>query len=136
MTTVVDASFLGAPLMPDESSERVSATVARMARGDFAAPALLQLECANLVLVALRGKRISPEDLRRLLHVADHLHIRLHGPLSTAERAEVLTLAQRHGLSGYDAAYLELAIRLDATLATLDRSLARAARVERLSVVP
>ena len=37
-------------------------------------------------------------------------------------------LADRHGLTTYDAAYLELALRLGVPLATLDQDLARAAR--------
>ena len=41
-------------------------------------------------------------------------------------------LAREHGLSFYDALYLELANRLGTTLATLDRKLARAALAEGL----
>lgn len=41
-------------------------------------------------------------------------------------RAAVLELARRHALSAYDAAYLELAVRLKAVLATLDKRLANA----------
>jgi len=41
---------------------------------------------------------------------------------------QVLPLAVRHALSSYDAAYLELALRKNAPLATLDAGLARAAR--------
>lgn len=39
-------------------------------------------------------------------------------------------LGQRHGLTLYDAAYLELALRLGVPLATFDAALARAAGVE------
>ena len=42
----------------------------------------------------------------------------------------VLTLARKHRITAYDAAYLELALRLDAPLATLDRALASAAAAE------
>ncbi len=45
-------------------------------------------------------------------------------------------LADRHGLSVYDAAYLELAIDVDGELATLDRKLRAAARAEAIAVVP
>ena len=47
----------------------------------------------------------------------------------------VLSLAQRHNLTAYDAAYLELALREKAILATLDRRLAEAGRIERLTVL-
>lgn len=60
--------------------------------------------------------------------------------VETAERGlaglmEALDLAARHGLSVYDAAYLQLAVEVDAELATLDRALARAALDEGVEVV-
>ena len=49
--------------------------------------------------------------------------------LDATERGEpILARARVHRLTFYDAAYLELALRLSAPLATLDRALARAAR--------
>ncbi|MDR1921736.1 MAG: type II toxin-antitoxin system VapC family toxin, partial [Candidatus Adiutrix sp.] len=48
----------------------------------------------------------------------------------TAEQAWTITnlLAERHGLTLYDAAYLELAQRLNLPLATLDADLRTAAK--------
>jgi len=55
--------------------------------------------------------------------------------IETADRGApgvrmALALAERHGLSVYDATYLWLAIDVDGELATQDRSLARAAIAE------
>ena len=47
----------------------------------------------------------------------------------------VLDLAQRHRLSFYDAAYLELAQREGISLATLDQALARAATAEGVPLI-
>ena len=47
---------------------------------------------------------------------------------------QIAALARRHGLSGYDAAYLETAMRRRAKLATLDRKLAAAATGEGVSI--
>ena len=44
------------------------------------------------------------------------------------ERQSVLPLARDHGLSAYDAAYLELSVRYNTPLATLDRKLRKAGR--------
>ena len=44
-------------------------------------------------------------------------------------------LARRHGLSIYDAVYLELAQRSDAPLATLDQAMSRAARATGLALI-
>lgn len=50
-------------------------------------------------------------------------------------RETLLHIARRHGLSVYDAAYVELALRQQLPLATLDRKLASAAMAEGLEVV-
>lgn len=49
---------------------------------------------------------------------------------------ETLSLARQHGLSIYDAAYLELALRLGAPLATLDTELRATAKALGLHVLP
>jgi predicted nucleic acid-binding protein len=51
------------------------------------------------------------------------------------DEAELLRLARRHGLTAYDASYLELARRDALPLATLDADLTRAARAEGLSLL-
>jgi predicted nucleic acid-binding protein len=51
------------------------------------------------------------------------------------EELAVLSLARRHQLSFYDAAYLELAQRERIALATLDRALARAAVAEGVELI-
>ena len=44
-------------------------------------------------------------------------------------------LAHEHRLSGYDATYLELAVRVQLPLATLDQALGTAGRAEGLDVL-
>jgi predicted nucleic acid-binding protein len=46
-----------------------------------------------------------------------------------------LILAERHSLTVYDAAYLEVALRRGLPLATLDRDLGRAASAEKIQVL-
>ena len=48
---------------------------------------------------------------------------------------DALELADRHGLTVYDAAYLQLALEIDGELATLDRASARAALAEGVIVI-
>ena len=48
---------------------------------------------------------------------------------------EAIDLADRHGLTVYDALYLQLALDVDAELATLDKDLATAAAAEGVAVV-
>ena len=55
----------------------------------------------------------------------------------TGRRAagETAGLARQYGLTVYDAAYLELALRRGATLATTDAALAKAARKAGVAVI-
>jgi predicted nucleic acid-binding protein len=64
---------------------------------------------------------------RAPLRNVERLAITIDG---TPDESGVLTLARRHQLTVYDAAYLELAVRNALPLATLDAVLATAARSE------
>ncbi|MCM2289067.1 MAG: type II toxin-antitoxin system VapC family toxin [Sulfuritalea sp.] len=89
-------------------------------------PALWHLEFANVLLTAQRRKRVNAKDARGLLARASRL------PLATDSRVvplvEIAGLAETHGITTYDAAYLELATRLNCPLATQDKALAKAAK--------
>ena len=54
---------------------------------------------------------------------------------SSPDETHVLTLARRHRLTVYDAAYLELAAREALPLATLDAQLATAAQAEQVALI-
>lgn len=60
------------------------------------------------------------------LHVLDRLGL-VRVELDRPQLLFALDLAERHGLTAYDAAYLATAISADASLLTLDRDLAIAA---------
>jgi predicted nucleic acid-binding protein len=90
------------------------------------APALLQLEIANALLVGERRKAVSEAQVVDFLHRFDQLPIRIDGDGTSVRRAAVMALAREYGLSAYDATYLELALRSGASLATFDTALARA----------
>jgi predicted nucleic acid-binding protein len=56
--------------------------------------------------------------------------VEVEPPLSPNQAKVVLLLSERHGLTVYDAAYLELAVRKGLALATTDNALLRAAPSE------
>lgn len=127
---VLDASALASWLMPDETGVDLAALSAR--HDVFAAPSLLWAEIRNILVVAERRGRIDRESVDMAIAAIDDLCIVLdRSPSSTA----VIGLCRRHGLTVYDALYLDLALREDAELATLDAALARAARAEGVQVV-
>jgi predicted nucleic acid-binding protein len=78
----------------------------------------------NLLLSAQRRKRITAEKRRELAGAAAQLRIKVdREPVAITALDEI---AARHGLSAYDAAYLELAIRRGLPLVTQDEALVAA----------
>jgi predicted nucleic acid-binding protein len=89
------------------------------------APRLWAYEVRNSVLTGLRRKRITHADALEFLESIKALPIRLADPVSYDG---VFSLADRRGLTVYDAAYLDLALREGLPLASLDNALCAAAR--------
>lgn len=127
---VLDASVTLSWCFEDEADAAGDAVLRRLAGGRAAVPAVWPLEVANVLLGAERRGRIGAAEARRFLVLLEALPIEVdaHG-LARAPR-EALQLARAHGLSVYDATYLELAVRTGAALATRDARLAAAARAE------
>jgi len=96
--------------------------------GEALVPAIGSLEFCNVLLVAERRRRLKKGDSTRILELVRKLPIRGDPESSRRVFDDVLPLARDHGLSAYDASYLDLAMRSGLPLATQDRSLIRAAR--------
>ena len=132
MRYVADASLVASLFLPDEASDRCAALMADLVNDDdeAAAPGLLQLEVTNILLMAFRRKRITGVQLKQVSEAYDQLPISLQPTLTREQRNEVHRLADKHALSAYDAAYLELTMRLGTPLASLDEPLLKAAKLE------
>lgn len=134
---VLDASIALAWLLPDEESERAEQVIIQARLAGPIAPALFPLEVANALRSNMRRNRIDATYRDTAL---DQLHrIAVARDLETFDPGvlgEIVRLSDLHGLTVYDAAYLELALRLEATLASLDEDLRRAAQAENIDVIP
>jgi predicted nucleic acid-binding protein len=89
------------------------------------APMLWNWEIRNVLLVAERRGRLPSAQTKDILDDLARMPITLEPP--AADQTDV-ALARRYGLSVYDAAYLELAVRSGLRLMTRDDQLARAAQ--------
>lgn len=122
---VVDSSVVASWAFRDEEEPAAQSALRLLAGQTAVAPALLWFELRNVLLVGERRKRITPTQTGRFLkHVAAL-------PIETdrePDETAVLALARMHKLSVYDTAYLELAQRRNLPLATLDGTLAKAAK--------
>ncbi len=95
------------------------------------APRLWAYEVRNSVLMGLRRGRITKGDADDFLASLENLDIRLTAPVSYES---VFALAERTGLTVYDASYLDLAIREGSQLASLDDAMCRVAVREGIRV--
>ncbi|MBM3583992.1 MAG: type II toxin-antitoxin system VapC family toxin [Alphaproteobacteria bacterium] len=132
---VLDASATAGWLFDDEKTMAGDALLASLRESSAMVPAIWPLEIANLLVSGERRGRISPERVERQLATLSTLPI--HVDPETCDRAwdEILALARAHRLTVYDAAYLELALRLGLPLATRDGDLAVAARAAGVEVM-
>lgn len=126
MTFVVDASVALAWVLDDESSVAADRVLERLLSESAIAPAHWPFEVANALWSAERRGRIDEAGIRRVRALLADLPIDVL-PVSIAGAIGSIEVARRHGLSVYDAAYVELAWARDVPLATVDASMRRAA---------
>lgn len=133
---VVDASIGIAWVHPAQATTQSQALLDLVAGGAVVrAPALWPLETANaLVVLTRRGRLLEGERVDALAALA-RLSVVLDYEMSSLAFGKLSDLAKRHGLTIYDAVYLELAQRMKLPIACKDgplRSAARRARVKLL----
>ena len=127
---MLDASVAAAWCLDDESDVYSLAALRLLAVGGVMVPHLWGVEVANTLLTAERRGLISTKDVNRACTSLLSLPIAVDPVARDRALTTVLRLARLHGLTSYDAAYLELAIRHDLPIATLDAALTVAAESE------
>ena len=130
---VIDASAAICWASPDEAPPIPLADA--IARGGCIAPALWLYEVHNVLLILQRRNRIDSNGYDAACMALAALGVELETPAWQAVEHDVLRLARAHGLTVYDAAYLELALRQRLPLATLDQALRKAAAAEGLVLI-
>jgi predicted nucleic acid-binding protein len=108
--------------------------IARHLQGERASvPAVWELKLTNVLRTACLRQRMTAQHAQKVL--AQILSLPIDVDRQAAPPAELLALALRFGLSSYDAAYLELALRLQSPLATVDGQLRDAALASGVGLV-
>jgi predicted nucleic acid-binding protein len=132
---VLDNSVALTWCFEDERTPATAALLEQVGELGAQAPMLWPLEALNGLLVAERRGRLDASRRLRLAGFLRALPITLDVDTASQAWSETARLAERFGLSAYDAAYLELAQRRDLPLASLDRALRAAATVLGLTVL-
>jgi predicted nucleic acid-binding protein len=135
-TFVADASVTLPWCFQDEATVWTDSLPDRLRGGDrIAVPAHWPTEISNGLLMGLRRNRIQPGRPKLFWDDLAVLPIDVEAPLTPSQAKDVLALCQQHGLTVYDAAYLELAKRKGLPLATQDADLLRASRLEGIALM-
>lgn len=132
MPFVLDASITLAWAFDDEDYPDAVLALERIRKDQGRVPSLWWYEVRNALIINERRRRLTELDTALFLRALSRLDIAVD-PLPDEQR--VLSIARRHGLTVYDAVYLELAQREEIPLATLDAKLVRAARTEKVRLI-
>lgn len=135
MPFVLDCSLAMAWVFPDESSATADALRDSLVNDIALVPTLWPIEVANVLLMATRRGRISADDWPRIQADLDTLPIQVDPETPDWVLKKALPLAHQHGLSVYDAVYLELALRMELPVATLDKKLGAACHAAGVKVL-
>jgi predicted nucleic acid-binding protein len=135
VSLILDASITIAWMYPEESTDGAIAIWKRVAAGGAWVPGLWKLEVANVLELRLRRGRMDAAFVAASLADLETLPIAIDKETDARAWGDTLELARRHRLTLYDAAYLELAVRLALPLASLDRELRATAAAEGVLVL-
>jgi predicted nucleic acid-binding protein len=125
---VVDASVAMAWCFDDETTTFTESVLRRLTNAGALVAAIWPYEVANVLLGAERRRRLTQSQSMRFLELLRALPITVDEHGTASAFADVMALGRAHGLTAYDAAYLELAARSDLPLASQDEHLLAACR--------
>lgn len=131
MSFVLDNSVAMLWLLPQSNPTGLALAnqvLTRLETEEAMAPSLWALEAANVIAKGQRLGKITQAQASAFVALLDGLGIVIDAHTSARALHATLDLARQFRLSAYDAAYLELALREQLPLATLDEALQQAAR--------
>ncbi len=124
---VIDASVALCWCFEDEATEATDQLLRRLEEAVVVVPSHWYVEIANVLALSERRRRITPADTAEFVELLEGLMIDPDDEPRGRAFGQVLSLARGERLTAYDAAYLELAMRLGLPLATKDVALRDAA---------
>lgn len=127
MQFVLDCSVAISWCLVDENNDYANSILAMMPDCEAFVPAIWSLEIANVLLVAERRNRMTTEQSEEAITLLQSLLIQVDTVTEAKALSTIFRLGRQEALASYDAAYLELALRLGLPLATIDTRLAEAA---------
>ncbi|HEV7878400.1 type II toxin-antitoxin system VapC family toxin [Bradyrhizobium sp.] len=121
---VLDASITVTWLLDEPSASDLESV---LSTERIIVPSHWTVEVGHAILKALRRNTIRQEQLVGIASDLDGLSISIQPPIDVAAIVPLLNFAWEHGLTMYDAGYVQLALNRTAKLATLDKAMGQTA---------
>jgi predicted nucleic acid-binding protein len=125
---VLDCSVTMSWCFGDEATAAAFALLDRLGSETAVVPSHWFLEVANVLTVAEKRKRMTAPATAEFLKLLGALDIEIDNTPADNVFPHVLPLCRKYSLASYDAAYLELALRRQLPLASLDNELRAGAK--------
>lgn len=132
---VLDCSVAMAWLFNDEATAKTAELLNRLAMETVLVPAWWFVEITNVLALAERKGRITPAQSGAFVADIGKLEVELDDEAPSRAFTHLLGLCRTHRLTSYDAMYLDLALRRQLPLATLDDDLRKAAKRSGVSLL-
>lgn len=128
---VVDCSYFLSFIMPDEKNKEID-----LAAYSVYVPSIFFLECMNVLKTALKKQRITHIQYEECMWAFKYLPFNVDHFSSTQESLQTISrLSLEHNLTSYDASYVELAMRLNASIGTHDKKIIEVCSHKKISVL-
>jgi predicted nucleic acid-binding protein len=136
MDCVIDLSFSAGWFQPSQAHADGERLLKSHLKGNhgFICPSIWSYETVNLLGTGFRRGTLTEEQAETGLALLNALKVRIDESHSDTVRTRLFRFVRQFQLTAYDAAYLELADRLQIPLFTRDRELLAAAKARSLSV--
>jgi len=126
---IVDASVGFAWVYQGQATLETDRLLNEVAAGaTVVVPALWYLEMSNVLLIAQRRRRLTAIQRKAALEKLAAMQFMVDEEGTRHAFGKTSDLAEKHGLTIYDATYLELALRRSLPLASRDEALTNAAK--------
>ena len=128
---VVDCSYFISFIMPDERNNDID-----LASYSVYVPSIFFLECMNVLKTALKKQRITQIQYEECIWAFKDLPFNVDHFSSTQESLQTISrLSLEHNLTSYDASYVELASRLNASLGTHDKKISEVCSHQKITLL-
>ena len=127
-TFVIDSSVAMTWLFKDERTVETKKLLRRLDTETALVPAWWFLELTNVLALAERRGRITTAETAEFVLELSKINIEVDSESPERAFEHILPLCRSHQLTSYDAMYLDLAVRRQLPLASLDEPLRKAAK--------